>query len=416
MAQPSPTRGCDGKQPRGIPGNRCPVVAEPEHSPNTAVTPLAHRQAMVGPMDTRTLLIRCAALLTVGAALIHVGVSADHFQEWWAAGLFFLVSAAAQLGWALWCWSRASSRRVLLAGAGGSVALVLVWAVSRTSGLPFGPGAGVAEPVGVADTVCVALEVLSAGLAAVAATAWAPARLTTPSTPRRAAALTGAVAALTLVASGAAIAAPGHDHGDTDAASAAHDHSDVPNLPDTASATPAQTAAAKDLLARTIAATTAYRDPAAATKAGFDVQAAWNRKQKKLAALGKEARDKGAVHVPNPANRTDGKVLDPSAPETLIYRRNADGKFTLVGVMFTAEKKAPPTSYQPYVRWHTHEACTGGGLAKLKPVNGACAAGTTLRTSGAMTHLWFVDSAQLAQAYAVKPPLKAMVAYQKSLS
>ncbi len=391
-------------------------------------------------MDTRTLLIRCAALLTVGAALIHVGVSADHFQEWWAAGLFFLVSAAAQLGWALWCWSRPSSRRILLAGAGGSVALALVWAVSRTSGLPFGPEAGVAEPVGIADTVCVALEVLSAGLVAVAATAWAPARLKAPSTPRRAAALVGAVAALTLVASGAAIAAPGHDHASTDVAGAtaghshsdtgdadgdlavddtegtAHDHPDVPNLPDTASATADQTAAAKDLLARTIAATAAYRDPAAATKAGFDVQAAWDRKQKKLTALGKEARDKGAVHVPNRANRTDGKVLDPNAPETLIYRRSAKGKFTLVGVMFTAEKKTPPTSYQPYLRWHAHEACTGGGVKKLKPVNGTCASGTTLRTSGAMTHLWFVDSAQLAQAYAVKPPLKAMAAYQKALS
>ena len=263
-------------------------------------------------MDTRTLLIRCAALLTVGAALIHVGVSADHFQEWWAAGLFFLVSAAAQLGWAVWCWSRPSSRRVLLAGAGGSVALALVWAVSRTSGLPFGPEAGVAEPVGVADAVCVALEVLSAGLAVVAATAWAPARLKALSTPRRAAVLTGAVAALTLVASGAAIAAPGHDHGATDVAGtsahthsaaadadgddtegAAHDHSDVPNLPDTASATPEQTAAAKDLLTQTIAATTAYRDPAAATKAGFDVQAAWDRKQKKLDGRGQEGRRQG---------------------------------------------------------------------------------------------------------------------------
>ena len=67
----------------------------------------------------------------------------------------------------------------------------------------------------------------------------------------------------------------------------------MPNLPDTASATPEQTAAAKDLLAKTIAATTAYRDPAAATKAGFDVQAAWDRKQKKLAGLGKAGARQG---------------------------------------------------------------------------------------------------------------------------
>ncbi len=84
--------------------------------------------------------------------------------------------------------------------------------------------------------------------------------------------------------------------------------------------------------------------------------------------------------------------------------------------MFTAEKKTPPTTYQPYVRWHTHQACTGGGVKKLKPVNGACAAGTTLRTSGAMTHLWFVDPSQLARAYARKAPRAALLAYQKGLA
>ncbi len=68
-------------------------------------------------------------------------------------------------------------RRVLLAGAAGSAALVLLWLVSRTSGLPFGPEAGVAEPIGAADTLCVVMEVLSGGLAAVAVTAWAPTRL-----------------------------------------------------------------------------------------------------------------------------------------------------------------------------------------------------------------------------------------------
>ena len=48
------------------------------------------------------------------------------------------------------------------------------------------------------------------------------ARLSAPSTPRRAAVVTGAVAALTLVASGAAIAAPGHDH--EEATTATHSH------------------------------------------------------------------------------------------------------------------------------------------------------------------------------------------------
>jgi hypothetical protein len=378
-------------------------------------------------MDTRTLLIRCAALLTAGAALIHVGVTGSHFQQWWAAGLFFLVAALAQFGWAVWCWTKPASRSILLAGAAGSAALVLVWAVTRTTGLPFGPEAGVAESAGLADVLCVGLEVASGALALVATLGLARERLMHPA-PRRAAMLTAGVAALVVVASGTALAAPEHDHTEATAVDhthsadpssvAAHDHHDVPNLPDVSKATAEQTATAKGLLDETIAATSAYRDPAAATKAGFDVQAAWDRKQKKVAATGRTPKKAGVgmVHVPNRANRTDGKVLDPNAPETLVYTHAADGTFHLVGVMFTAEKKTPPTSYQPYVRWHTHEGCIGGGLAKAKPVDGVCAKGTTARTSGAMTHVWFVADTDLTQAFALKVPLNAVLAYQRSLA
>jgi hypothetical protein len=246
--------------------------------------------------------------------------------------------------------------------------------------------------------------------------------------------LTAGVAALAVLASGAALAAPSHDHGGEGATTAghhaaaaegahgetvpgAHDHHDIPNLPDTASASAGQTKAATQLLDRTIAATAAYRDPAKAKAAGFDVQAAWERKQSRLARAGKEPKQdrRGLVHVPNKANRTDGRVLDATAPETLIYAHRADGSFVLVGVMYTAEKKAPPTSYQPYVRWHTHEVCTGGGPGKARPVDGQCPAGTTLRTTGAMTHVWFVDDDQLAEAYAIKPPLKALLTHQEAL-
>ena len=383
-------------------------------------------------MTTRTLLIRCAALLTAGAALVHVGVAGQHFSEWWAAGLFFLVVAAAQIGWALWVWSRPATRTILLAGAAGSVALVLLWVVSRTSGLPFGPGAGVAEPVGAADVVCGVLEVLAAALAVVATATTRQPRLAGPA-PRRAAGITAGVAALVVLAGGSALAAPSHDH--TDLASAttgAHDHAtgtgtaggsghghhDVPNLPDTSKATAAQTAAARDLLERTIAATAAYRDPAVATKAGFDVQAAYERKVATMTAAGHTPRNGlvMAIHVPNKANRKDGRILDPTKPETLVYAHTAQGKFELVGVMFTAERKTPPALYQPYLRWHTHTFCVGGGTPKVKPENGSCPAGTTERETGAMTHVWFVSPDKLAQAFARRAPVKALLAYQKSLA
>ncbi|GAB3433333.1 hypothetical protein GCM10027517_00160 [Phycicoccus ginsengisoli] len=393
-------------------------------------------------MTTRTLLVRCAALLTAGAALVHVGVAGEHFSQWWAAGLFLLVTAAAQLGWALWAWTRPVTRPILLAGAAGSVALVLLWVVTRTSGLPFGPQAGVAEPVGAADVVSGLLELLTVALALVATAADRRPRLA-GAAPRRAAGITAGVAALVVLASGTALAAPSPDHleaglaaahdhaasagasagavGATapgDAAAAGGHHHDGPNLPDTSTATPEQTAAARDLLARTIAATAAYRDPAVATKAGFDVQAAYERVLVKLTAAGRTPKQGRVmvIHVSDKANRTDGRVLDPTRPETLVYARTPQGKFELVGVMFTAEKQAPPTSYQPYLRWHTHTTCVGGGHRKAKPENGSCPAGTTERVSGAMTHVWFVSSDQLAQAFARRPPVKALLAYQKSLA
>ena len=380
-------------------------------------------------MDTRSLLQRSAALLTAGAALIHVGVAGSHFQEWWLAGLFFVVVAAVQLGWALWLWQQPTSPRVLLTGAVSSIALVSVWLVSRTTGMPFGPGAGDAEPIGVADSVCVGLELAAAILAGAAARRPVTASTTSTRARRRAVVLTAGVAALTLVATGTALAAPepahdrapaAHDHG-PDEASAVPDsrhHHDAPNLPDVSSATAQQTAAARDLLDRTIAATKVYRDPARATAAGFDVQAAWQRKQQKLARAGhltKNGRVEG-VHVPNARNRADGKILDPNAPETLVYSRTAEGTFTLVGVLFTAERKPPPAAYQPYLRWHTHEKCHARGAKGVKPVQGVCPQGTTAVESGAMTHLWFVADTDLVHAYARKPPREALVAYQKGLA
>ncbi|MFC8502866.1 hypothetical protein ACFUC1_10915, partial [Pedococcus sp. NPDC057267] len=245
--------------------------------------------------------------------------------------------------------------------------------------------------------------------------------------------ITAGVAALVVLASGTALAAPTHDHAELAAsATGAHDHTtgagttggsghghhDVPNLPDTSKATAAQTAAARDLLERTIAATAAYRDPAVATKAGFDVQAAYERRVAQLTAAGHAPRNGlvMAIHVPNKANRTDGRILDPAKPETLVYAHTAQGKFELIGVMFTAEGKTPPALYQPYLRWHTHTFCVGGGKPRVKPEDGSCPAGTTERESGAMTHVWFVSPDQLAQAFARRAPVKALLAYQKSLA
>jgi hypothetical protein len=38
-----------------------------------------------------------AASLSLAAALIHLWVMPEHFEEWWGYGTFFLATAAAQL-------------------------------------------------------------------------------------------------------------------------------------------------------------------------------------------------------------------------------------------------------------------------------------------------------------------------------
>ena len=51
------------------------------------------------------------------------------------------------------------NRRILVAGAAGSAAIVFVWLVTRTSGLPFGPNPWVPEAAGAADVISTLDEV-----------------------------------------------------------------------------------------------------------------------------------------------------------------------------------------------------------------------------------------------------------------
>ena len=92
---------------------------------------------------------------------MHFAVAPEHFAEWWGFGLFFVLCAEVQLGWAL-LLGRIRTNRMLAVGIGGSLFLVAVWALSRTTGLPFGPEPGVPEEIGVPDVVSVVLELVTA--------------------------------------------------------------------------------------------------------------------------------------------------------------------------------------------------------------------------------------------------------------
>jgi len=104
--------------------------------------------------DLRLLLT--AGLL--GAAAIHAAVIPEHLAQWGPAGAFFIALAGAELAAAAALTRTNPQPRVLLAAAAASISPLALWLYSRTTGIPFGPGAGTPEPVGLADLAACALE------------------------------------------------------------------------------------------------------------------------------------------------------------------------------------------------------------------------------------------------------------------
>jgi hypothetical protein len=216
-----------------------------------------------------------------------------------------------------------------------------------------------------------------------------------------------AVVVLALVAGAAAAhthdpAAAGAGKGQAQAAPGSAAHAHGPNLPEVAAATDQQRAAAEALWKDSMANAEPWRDPEAAAAAGFRF------KDDGEAGPGRKVR---FLHVPNPAWRADGRVLDPAHPETLVLWNGPGDQLTLVGVMYTAAKGSPgPTVGGPITRWHDHESCrdpaTGARLGR--PVDGTCPDGQVYRRSGEMMHVWFTDD--LATAFARRPPMATLLA------
>ncbi|MGH2572615.1 MAG: hypothetical protein ACRDGU_03895 [Actinomycetota bacterium] len=106
---------------------------------------------------------RAAAVLTlIGSAVIHFSQVGIHLEEWSPAGITFVVLAGAELVLATAILVGAS-RPAYLAGIWVSQATILVWLLSRTVGIPFGPEAFIPEPVGRPDLIASALEAITMG-------------------------------------------------------------------------------------------------------------------------------------------------------------------------------------------------------------------------------------------------------------
>jgi hypothetical protein len=92
------------------------------------------------------------------AATAHVWAAPEHLQAWWGYGAFFVAVALAQ-GLYGAILLRRPARWVLLLGAAGNLMVLILWLVTRTTGIPlFGPHAGDVEAVGLLDLTCALAE------------------------------------------------------------------------------------------------------------------------------------------------------------------------------------------------------------------------------------------------------------------
>ncbi|PZS26466.1 MAG: hypothetical protein DLM61_18270 [Pseudonocardiales bacterium] len=235
---------------------------------------------------------------------------------------------------------------------------------------------------------------------------------------------------LTLLAlglgSGAAIAnaGDGHDHGATAShqASASHptgkrghhgakDHAQqlpvgashgfahsLAQYPDMSLASASQRAAAQRIYDESVRTAARFKDPGTARAAGYKVDPE---------KTGKNGRRKVILHAGSKAYKRDGKTLDTSKPETLVYANPPDGKLTLIGVLYRAPKGQPgPTPGGPITRWHFHEPCFMNGQKVRGGKDGACPAGAVKRRTAEMMHVWFTGD--LRSAYAIHAPRKEL--------
>jgi hypothetical protein len=128
------------------------------------------------PILREELLLNLAGSLSVTAALIHAMVMPEHFREWWGYGSFFFVVTLAQtiygVGLVLRAWGirpvgafqyiwEHQARTFYVAGIVGNIAIVALYAITRTGGIPLGPEAGEIETF---NTISITSKVLEIAL------------------------------------------------------------------------------------------------------------------------------------------------------------------------------------------------------------------------------------------------------------
>ncbi len=118
-------------------------------------------------------LLQMAGALSVAVGVIHLLVSPEHLAEWVGYGFFFMVAGIAQLAYGLallllpWLSDDSDAfvrgtmrgvRKIYLGGVAVNLAIVALWIVTRTVGIPLGPQAGSVEPLDALSLVATIVE------------------------------------------------------------------------------------------------------------------------------------------------------------------------------------------------------------------------------------------------------------------
>ncbi|MBA3289636.1 MAG: hypothetical protein H0U21_16770 [Acidimicrobiia bacterium] len=396
--------------------------------------------------------LQFAAFASVGAGVIHALAAGIHSEHPSLARLFGLVAAAQIIAGLI---ALARGGRLVLAGlAAINLGSVAVWGVTRISGISWISGLETAEDPQFLDSVC-------AGLGAVAAVAAVAAIATMRTKPRRVglglpATAVGAVTVVamlfgagqvhehdhvdepaadgTIAADGhvhtgdehadhtpaedaaaattGTIAADGHAHTD-EAATDGHSHGDEVSADEVATdhsptddpsawprawdpaqeidfsgvegVSPAQERRAERLVARTLEDLPQFADVTTIGGLGYR-------------SIGDAST--GHEHYVNIDYIGDDAFLDPTRPESLVYRVDGEHR-TLVSVMFIANQTAIDdpqlVNYGgPLMQWHVHEnLCWAVGddgvpvVVGVTDADGNCAPGSVnAGGDNPMVHVW----------------------------
>jgi hypothetical protein len=357
-------------------------------------TPYAAAAAPARPM-LRTGVLAVPALFSLGAGAIHaaaIGVHSEHRQ----AVITFAVVAALQLG--LGGAALVSNRKAVgIAMAVVNFALLVGWAMAKRSGIGFIDGMEDAESVQWADGLAAGLAALSViGVAVAALRDWkipaSDALVRVLAVPVLVLSVTGMVSAGSH--SHAEGAADHHDAPTT--GSAADTHVDaqavaptpfIPGQPIDLGGVPgvtaAQQAAAESLVERTLYYLPHFADYKVAEAEGWF-------------SIGDGAT--GHEHFINPSKFDDGKILDPTVPESLVYF-NRNGVRTLGGAMYMLHPGATlddvPEVGGKLMQWHIHDNLCftqTGQVAGIRAPGGPCEPPLVVGGETPMIHVWVTSN------------------------